>query len=101
MPSENGADRARAPESDWRAAPAAEAPAPPPEAPRPEAEETAGASATVPAGVSREARHAQPERAHERREPTEANVPAAAVVDLERPAAPRRGWWNRFVRKDE
>jgi ribonuclease E len=31
----------------------------------------------------------------------EAEVPAAAVVDREPPAAPRRGWWNRFVRKDE
>jgi len=98
MPSENGADRAGAPESDWRAAPAAEAP---PEAPQPEAEELAGASATAPAGASREARRAHPERAHEHRGQTEANVPSAAVVDLERPAAPRRGWWNRFVRKDE
>jgi ribonuclease E len=101
MPSENGADRAGAPESEWPAAPAEAAPAPQPEAPRPEAEERAGASATAPAGTSREVRPAQPERAHERLEQTEANVPAAAVVDLERPAAPRRGWWNRFVRKDE
>jgi hypothetical protein len=65
------------------------------------AEERAGASATAPAGTSREVRPAQPERAHERLEQTEAKVPSAAVVDLERPAAPRRGWWNRFVRKDE
>ena len=99
MPIENGADRAGASESDWRAA--ADAPAPPPEAPRPEAEEIAGASAPAPAGASREARPAQPGRAHEHLEQTEAKVPSAAVVDPERPAAPRRGWWNRFVRKDE
>jgi hypothetical protein len=62
-------------------------------APRPEAAE--------PAGASREARPAPPERAHEHLKQTEAKVPSAAVVDPERPAAPRRGWWNRFVRKDE
>ena len=28
-------------------------------------------------------------------------VPPAAVVDLEPPAAPRRGWWSRFVHRDE
>ncbi len=31
----------------------------------------------------------------------DAEVPAAAVVDRAPPAAPRRGWWNRFARKDE
>jgi ribonuclease E len=97
MPIENGADGAGASEADRREAPAADAP--PPEAPRPAAEETAGAAA--PAGAGREARPAPPERAHEHLKQTEAKVPSAAVVDPERPAAPRRGWWNRFVRKDE
>jgi ribonuclease E len=97
MPIENGADGAGASEADWREAPAADAP--PPEAPRPAAEETAGAAA--PAVAGREARPAPPERAHEHLKQTEAKVPSAAVVDPERPAAPRRGWWNRFVRKDE
>jgi ribonuclease E len=103
MPSENGADRAGAPEPGWRpAAAAADAPAPQPvAAPRPDAEEPAGASSTAAADAGREARPAQPERTHERLEESEAKVPSAAVVDPERPAAPRRGWWNRFVRKDE
>jgi ribonuclease E len=100
--SENGADRTGAPEPDWRpAAPAVDVPGPQAEAPRPEAEERAGTSAPEAAAAGREPRPAPPERAHEGLELTEAEVPSAAVVDPERPAAPRRGWWNRFVRKDE
>jgi ribonuclease E len=91
---ENGADRAEAPGTDWPGADAAEAP--PPAATQPEVEPPAGSPAAAPAGESAAPRSAAPER-RERGE----DVPSAAVVDAERPAAPRRGWWNRFVRKDE
>ncbi|MGH6903995.1 MAG: hypothetical protein ACREIR_14775 [Geminicoccaceae bacterium] len=33
--------------------------------------------------------------------PSEETMPAAAVVDQGRSEPPRRGWWSRFVRKDE
>jgi ribonuclease E len=34
-------------------------------------------------------------------EVAETEMPSAAVVDRDPDAAPRRGWWSRFVRKDD
>jgi hypothetical protein len=33
--------------------------------------------------------------------PPASELPAAAVVDQRGAEPPRRGWWSRFVRKDE
>ena len=77
------------------------APEPPAVAAEPEYDAPTGASAEAWSEAGGAAPRATPERARDDLEATEAKVPSAAVVDPERPAAPRRGWWNRFVRKDE
>ena len=75
--------------------------APPAAAAQPEHEPPTGASAEASSEAGGSAPREAPERAREGLEPSEPRVPSAAVVDAERPAAPRRGWWNRFVLKDE
>jgi ribonuclease E len=86
---ENGADRAAAPGPDGTDAPA------------PSPVETAEPAPAPAARASRQRRSAAVERTRESKERPEPEVPAAAVVDPERPASPRRGWWSRFVHKDE
>jgi hypothetical protein len=63
------------------------------------AEPVAAAVPTTRTG--RQRRAAPVERAPATEDRPEAEVPAAAVVDQERPAAPRRGWWSRFVHKED
>jgi hypothetical protein len=41
------------------------------------------------------------EEAEVREAPSEDALPAAAIVDQRGAEPPRRGWWSRFVRKDE
>ncbi|MGH6896490.1 MAG: hypothetical protein ACREJ5_08070, partial [Geminicoccaceae bacterium] len=56
------------------------------------------------AGASRRAERpeaAEEEAGHGLDAPSEAAVRAAAVVDQDSSEPPRRGWWSRFVRKDE
>jgi len=91
---ENGADRAPAPASDGETGGVAEVRASPPAG---EAAEPAAAP-RAPAVRGRRQRRRAPVEPADR---PEAEVPAAAVVDQERPATPRRGWWSRFVHKDE
>ncbi|HEX5776420.1 MAG TPA: hypothetical protein VFX95_07045 [Caulobacteraceae bacterium] len=43
----------------------------------------------------------EPEEPEEAEEAEEAAVPPAAMVDRGAEEAPRRGWWSRFVRKDD
>jgi ribonuclease E len=99
---ENGADHADAPSpEEWPATVTTEAPEPPAAAAEPQYELPTGASAEAWSEASGAAPRETPERARDDLVATEVNVPSAAVVDADRPAAPRRGWWNRFVRKDE
>jgi ribonuclease E len=99
---ENGADHADAPSpEEWPSTVTTEAPEPPAAAAEPQYELPTGASAEAWSEASGAAPRETPERARDDLVATEVNVPSAAVVDAERPAAPRRGWWNRFVRKDE
>ena len=99
---ENGADHAgAASQEEWPSSVTTEAPEPPAVAAEPEYAAPTGASAEAWSEAGGAAPRATPERARDDLEATEAKVPSAAVVDPERPAAPRRGWWNRFVRKDE
>jgi ribonuclease E len=45
--------------------------------------------------------HAEEGEAEEGEAQGDAGLPPAAVVDREAEETPRRGWWSRFVRKDE
>ncbi len=98
---ENGADVATAPAdgaASTAALGAADLAVAATEAPAPAGEPVA----TPAARTSR--RRRRPVLVDREREPAdqpEAAVPPAAVVDLEQPATPRRGWWSRFVHKDE
>ncbi len=89
---ENGAGRAAAKGADGSADGADDAPAPVPAEP---------GAPPAPARASRQRRPAAAERARPPEDRPETAMPAAAVVDPERPASPRRGWWSRFVHKDE
>jgi ribonuclease E len=92
---ENGADHAAAPPSDGAGAGVTETPPPPDEVTGPE-------TPPVPTDrAERHRRHTPVEQAPEPEDRPEPELPAAALVDQERPAAPRRGWWSRFVHKDE
>ena len=87
---ENGADRAAAAGPDGSATEVTDAPSPSP-----------AETAAPPTRPSRRRRSAPAERARKPESRPETEVPAAAVVDPELPASPRRGWWSRFVHKDE
>jgi hypothetical protein len=90
---ENGADHVAAPPSDGAGVT---------ETPPPADEVTAPEIPPVPTDrAERHRRHAPVEQAPEPEDRPEPELPAAALVDQERPAAPRRGWWSRFVHKDE
>jgi ribonuclease E len=92
---ENGADHAAPPPSDDARAAVTETPVPADEVTAPEA---------PPVPTDRAERHGRAtpvEQAPEPEDQPEPELPAAALVDQERPAAPRRGWWSRFVHKDE
>ncbi len=100
---ENGADGAAAASPDGPAAEMTDMPAP---APAASAQPAAPAPAARAGRQRRRPRQPQDrpvpvERAHGAEDRPETEVPAAAVVDPERPASPRRGWWSRFVHKDE
>jgi ribonuclease E len=87
-------------ESEGAAAPAEEAETAPPASPPPPAEPVTPAAEREPepAAAAGEAADEDAEVADEAPEP---ELPDAAVVDQEGGGSPRRGWWSRFVRKDE
>jgi ribonuclease E len=98
---ENGADRAAPPAPDGTAADVIERPAPAAEATPPAAPAERPGRGGRQRRAAPAARTPEPEDHSEVEDRAEAAVPAAAVVDQERPATPRRGWWSRFVHKDE
>jgi ribonuclease E len=88
--SPNGADEHVQP---YEARP--DAGAPEPEAPQPEALEPAPSLASPPDRLSSAA------PLDEGEEGDDGGVPPAAVVGRDAEETPRRGWWSRFVRKDD